>query len=71
MEIYLIDKQLNKVKREYSNVIDWSQDYVEFINDGFRSKIYCDAETEYFSDTLDVLNEQLAKEREVKDGLSD
>ena len=50
MEIYLIDRETNEVKNTYINVVRWGTNFVEQINNGLRTKVYCDAETEYFSD---------------------
>lgn len=50
MEVYLIDRETNEVKNTYTNVVRWGTDFVEQTNNGLRTKIYCDAETEYFSD---------------------
>lgn len=49
MKIYLKNKETNEVINEYSNVIAWGVDFVEY-DEGGRAKIYCDAETEYFTD---------------------
>lgn len=50
MEVYLIDIETNEVKQTYKNVIKFGYDWVEFDNGG-RCKIYCNPETEYFTDT--------------------
>lgn len=47
--IYLIKD--NKVIETFDNVISWGINFVEFNNDGFRCKRYCD-EDEYFTDEL-------------------
>lgn len=69
MKIYLIDRETGKVEKTYTNVINWNETFVEFINGGFIGKIYCNSEIEYFSNenqiNVDELNEQLEKEREV------
>ena len=49
MKVYLINNETNEVVNEYNNVISWGFDFVEYHNGG-RCKIYCDAETEHFSD---------------------
>lgn len=49
MTIYLINKETNEIIREFDNVINWSYNFVEYNNNG-RAKIYCDTETEYFTD---------------------
>lgn len=50
MNIYLIDRETNEIKDTYTNVNNWAEDFVEFATNGLRSKIYCNVETEYFSD---------------------
>ena len=49
MKVYLINKETNEIVREFENVINWSYNFVEY-NNGGRAKIYCDTETEYFTD---------------------
>lgn len=49
MKIYLINKETNETIIEFDNVINWSNNFVEY-NNGGRAKIYCDSETEYFTD---------------------
>lgn len=56
MEIYLIDRETKEIRSTYTNVKSWTANSVETINNGLRSKIYCDTETEYFTNV---------KEREV------
>ena len=56
MKIYLINAETNELVGEYKNVTSWSENYVEFYNNG-RCKIYC-SENEYFTD---ILNEELQK----------
>ena len=67
MEIYLIDKNNNEIKRTYSNVINWSYDFVKFINGGFASKIYCDSETEYFSDNKYIIENSMEEGEAIND----
>lgn len=50
MEIYLKDKETNETKQTFKNVKSWGVDYVIYNNGGFPGKIYCDIETEYFTD---------------------
>lgn len=49
MKVYLISMETNETIREFDNVIRWSYNFVEYDNGG-RAKIYCDTETEYFTD---------------------
>ena len=49
MIVYLINKETNEIINEYKNVISWGYNFVEF-NNGGRCKIYCNSETEYFTD---------------------
>lgn len=49
MEVYLIDFKTNEVKQTFTNVIKFGYNWVEFDNGG-RCKLYCDVETEYFTD---------------------
>lgn len=48
MTIYLIDTKTKKVIHEYSNVVEWGINFVEYDNYG-RAKIYC-SENECFTD---------------------
>ena len=48
MKIYQINKETNEVIKEYSNVIRWGYNFIEYNDDG-RCKIYC-GENEYFTD---------------------
>lgn len=50
MKVYLINNETNEIVNQYSNVISWGFNFVEYDNGG-RCKIYCDIETEHFSDT--------------------
>jgi hypothetical protein len=56
MKVYLINKETNEVDREFDNVINWSYNFVEYNNNG-RAKIYCDIETEYFTDNVEVIED--------------
>ena len=47
--VYLINKETNEVINTYTNVIRWGYDFVEYDNNG-KGKIYCNTETEYFTD---------------------
>lgn len=72
MEIYLIDRETNKIKSTYTNVIKWGADFVEFTNNGLRAKIYCNAEIEYFTDIVVQGNaEQLNEELRQKENNTD
>jgi len=51
MEIYLINNETNEIIQIYQNVEKWGYNFVEYKNNGMRGKIYCDMETEHFSDT--------------------
>ena len=53
MEVYLINKETNEIVRTFNNVINWSENFVEYDNGG-RAKIYCDTEVEYFTDVAPV-----------------
>ena len=48
MKVYLINNETNEIVNEYSNVISWGFNFVEYDNGG-RCKIYCDSEVEHFS----------------------
>lgn len=50
MKVYLIDRATNETKSTYENVESWGFDFVEYLNNGYRAKIYCDTQVEYFSD---------------------
>ena len=54
MEIYLIDRETKEIKSTYTNVKSWSENFVETINNGLKSKIYCDSETEYFANVYNA-----------------
>ena len=47
--IYLKNKETNEIINTFTNVIEWSDNFVEYEDYG-RCKIYCDTETEYFTD---------------------
>ena len=55
--IYLIKD--NKVQREFDNVINWVSNFVEYKQQRYRAKMYCQ-EGEYFTDIKpeEVNNEQ-------------
>ena len=61
MKIYLINKEDNEIKNTYTNVDKWSVNFVEFTNNGLKSKFYCDSEIEYFTD-------KILEVKEVNDG---
>lgn len=50
MKIYLKNLETNEIIDEYDNVISWGNNFVEYLNQGFRAKKYCDSTTEYFSE---------------------
>lgn len=47
--VYLINKETEEVINEYKEVISWGYNFVEFLNNGQRGKIYC-GKNEYFTD---------------------
>ena len=57
MKVYLINMETNETIREFDNVIRWSYNFVEYDNGG-RAKIYCNSETEYFTDQVTEYNEE-------------
>lgn len=57
MEAYLIDKETNEVKQTFTNVLNFGENYVEYLNNGCRGKIYCDTQTEYISETMPEIEE--------------
>ena len=57
MEIYLIKKETREIKNSYNNVLKWDSDYVEYLNCGYRGKIYCDRQTEYFTNMKPEIKE--------------
>ena len=59
MIIYLINAETNEIKNEYDNVITWGYNFIEFLNNSQRCKIYCN-ENEYFTDQrpdVEVVND--------------
>lgn len=50
MSIYLIDRETNEIINTYTNIVSWAENFVECKNNNLRSKIYCDTQTEYFTD---------------------
>lgn len=52
MKVYLINKNTDEIIREFSDVLSFGVNYVEYSNDGCRGKIYCNTETEYISETI-------------------
>lgn len=52
MIIYLIDSVNNEIKNTYTNVDKWAENFVECIDNGLRSKFYCNSEIEYFTDKI-------------------
>lgn len=49
MKVYLINSETGELIREFNNVIEWTENSAEYLNFGFRAKIYC-SENEYFTD---------------------
>lgn len=56
MTIYLINAETNETIQTFENVIAWGNNFVEYDNGGYRSKIYC-GENEYFTDKEVVIEE--------------
>ena len=52
MKIYLINKEDSEINVTYTNVYKWAENFVECINNGLRSKFYCNSEIEYFTDKI-------------------
>lgn len=53
--IYKINKETQEVLQQYTNVINWSADFVEYTSGSIRVKEYC-SENEMFVDTLPTEN---------------
>lgn len=49
MIIYLKNKETNEIIDKYQNINNWDYSFIEYYN-GEVCKIYCDVETEYFTD---------------------
>ena len=49
MKIYLINAETNETIRTFDNVTNWGDNFVEYLNGGYRAKMYCN-ENEYFTD---------------------
>ena len=62
MKVYLKNLETNEIISEYDNVIHWGYNFVEF-NNGGRCKIYCNTETEYFTDIESDVIEDAIEER--------
>ena len=59
MKVYLINKETVSMTQEFDNVTAWSYNFVEYINNGYRAKFYCNEE-QYFTDNklkLEVAHE--------------
>ena len=59
--IYKVDKKTNTIVQTYTDVINWSNNFVEFLNQKqgtlkYRTKIYC-SDTEFFTNTPPKTNE--------------
>lgn len=67
MEVYLIRKETNEVINTFRNVIKWDYNYVEYLNNGNRAKVYCDTEIEFFNDTVDNVENSVYTETEDKE----
>lgn len=72
MRIYLIDRATGEVKQEFNNVINWRSSFVEYMTGKFRTKRYCDFNTEYFSSVVTTtdgnaenLNAELEEKRQI------
>ena len=57
MKIYLINSETNEIMQIFENVIHWGVDFVEFNNNGYRGKVYCDYETSVFTDQEPMIKE--------------
>lgn len=55
--IYLINKETNEVIGTFNEVQHWDYNYVEYLNGGYRAKMYC-SDNEYFSDKEPVIIEK-------------
>ena len=55
--IYLINKETNEIIRTFDEVQHWDFNFVEYLNGGYRAKMYCN-ENEYFSDKEPVIIEE-------------
>ena len=56
MKLYLINKEAKELIQTFYNVIYWGYNFVEYNNGGYRTKIYCDTETEYFTDKFEEVS---------------
>jgi hypothetical protein len=54
MEVYLIDKETNEVKQTFANVVSFGENYVEYLNNGCRGKLYFNTEIEYIYKASEV-----------------
>lgn len=54
--IYLINKETNETIRTFNaeDVIEWGENFIEYNNGGYRSKMYCN-ENEYFTNEEPVI----------------
>lgn len=48
--VYKKNKSTNEIISQYDNVLVWGANFVEYIKREVRAKIYCNPETEYFTD---------------------
>ena len=55
--IYLINKETNEIIQTFENIIEWGANFVEYLNGGYRAKMYC-GENEYFSDKEPTIIEE-------------
>ena len=56
MTIYLINAETNKTIQTFEDVIAWGYNFVEYMNGGYRAKMYCN-ENEYFTDKEVIVEE--------------
>lgn len=48
MKVYLVNAETNEIIQTFEDVIEWGYNFVEYLNGGYRAKIYCN-ENEYFT----------------------
>lgn len=61
MIVYQLYKRNNQLIREYTNVIRWGVDFVEY-NNGGRCKIYCNND-EFFTDREEIVSRTVSEEK--------
>ena len=52
MVIYLVKNKTNELICTFENVIKWENNFVEYKNGIYKSKVYCNLDEEYFTDQL-------------------